>query len=118
MKFAAAILAFIILITSVYPVSKHSFQINSIQKDQPRQCCIQKTLCSKTENNHEKNNSKKDCNSGCSPFLTCNYFPVTEPSGYPAITPKYIIATSRFPIFEAHFSSDYFAEFWHPPQFS
>jgi hypothetical protein len=121
MKFAAAILACIVLITSVYPVSKQFTITHSIKNIHSDQYCMaaQHKHCTKTENKPEKNNPKNDCpNGSCSPFSICNYFPVTEPIFSSAITPKFIIANNNFPLFVERIFSNYYAEFWHPQQLS
>jgi hypothetical protein len=115
MKFAAAILAIVVFITSAFPVPKE-YLTASTQSNTQHPCCMKQQMhCSKTEK-QTKNNSKNNCtNNSCSPFSACNYYPVTQPFFYRINAIKFIVI-NKFPLFDENIFSNYFADIWHPPR--
>jgi hypothetical protein len=113
MKFAAAILALLILLTAAYPVPS---QLPAVKKVK---CHMMANHCKKMGQGKKQEGKKDDCNSGgCNPFSICNYFPVIT-SLFP-VSPeaRCIIVSQRFHLFNDDIYSGYRDKCWHPPQHS
>ena len=116
-KFAATILAAIILITSVYPVSKTSMLINTAQKKTSACCHAVPKACKKAKHSSQKDNTGRQCDTGsCNPFSICNYFPVVTPVFPVSPVAYYIIVNNKWSHFNETIFPDYHSGCWHPPE--
>jgi hypothetical protein len=115
MKFSAAILGILILLTSAYPVPK---QLLPTGKSGVK-CHFFADRCHKMNCPSKDQKEKKDCNSGaCNPFCICNYFPVV-PSLFPGSQEAgFIIVSNTFRLFNDNIYPGYYPECWHPPNLS
>ena len=117
MKFAAATLACVVLITSMYPVPKEYLSGFQTQSKSQHQCCMKQHMQCSKESEKEKKNSKSGCaNNSCSPFSACNYYPVIPAFSYKVVSPKLIFSGIKFVSFKADIFSNYYADIWHPPR--
>ena len=114
MKFAAAILGVLILVTSAFPVPKQFLSANKPMV----KCHFLTSHCNKMKNPTKKTSGKEGCNNGaCNPFSVCNTFPVVV-SVFPAPQEAgFIFISKMFSLFNATIYSGYCPECWHPPNF-
>lgn len=110
MKFSALILAMIILVASVYPVSPKLMSSITAMSD----CCLSKKHCDKKDHAAGKNN---ECpNGACNPFSICNCFPAVV-AKYPALSHTlYPLSRARQFLFDENIYFNYHADCWHPPK--
>ena len=113
MKIVAGILAIIILLTSMLPVSKQMMLSPNVP-----QCVFSLHSHCKKANHSCSGNKKEDAcpNGACNPFSICNCFPVVMTVIINAPLAYYHTAVKKIPLFDEPIYSAYNSECWHPPK--